>query len=68
MPASFTASQASTKSKWRFTSLPDLQHHAGRRSGGAVGARLRDVAPNVYGTFFFGRVRSLVKPAQVPNC
>ena len=47
------------KSKWRFTSLPDLYNIA--RSSTVLSATLLAldyvlVAPNIYGTFFFGKI------------
>ena len=47
------------KSKWRFTSLPDLYNIVRAVSVLAVTLLALDyvlVAPNVYGTFFFGKI------------
>jgi O-antigen biosynthesis protein WbqV len=47
------------KSKWRFTSLPDLRNIAVASMVMAVALLVLDyilVAPNIYGTFFFGKI------------
>ena len=47
------------KSKWRFTSLPDLMTILRAASVQAITLLVLDyvlLAPNVYGTFFFGKI------------
>ena len=70
MPASSISSSACYKSKWRFTSLPDLLEHRARRdrAGGlAAGARLRPGrAERATAQFFFGKITiaALLVPAD----
>ena len=48
-----------TRPKWRFTSLPDLFNIVRAATVLAVSLLVLDyvlVAPNVYGTFFFGKI------------
>jgi FlaA1/EpsC-like NDP-sugar epimerase len=47
------------KSKWRFTSLPDLRNIAMASAVMAVTLLVLDyvlLSPNIYGTFFFGKI------------
>src|SRR5919109_1472323 len=47
------------KSKWRFTSLPDLRNIVNVATALALSLLVLDyllLAPNVYGTFFFGKI------------
>jgi len=51
------------RNKWRFTSVPDLNHLFRASTVLAVSLLVLDyvlVAPNLYGTFFFGKVTILL--------